>query len=120
MRKQEILNFSEKWIRKFQDKNMNFYDIFDTDEFSNECRRLKFEMDCGKSFEDKYSSDAFRHLDCLKKIINTVDDINVLGNAIFSQWRYFNHWSYSHPDEDDITWFITALTRLDELVNKDE
>lgn len=62
MRKQEIVDFSEKWIRKFQDKNMNFYDIFDTDEFPNECRRLEFEMDCGKEFEEKYSSDAFRNL----------------------------------------------------------
>ncbi len=98
----EKSNF-KKWLKKFQDNNMNFYDIFDADEFPNECRRLKFEMNSGKLFGEKYSSDAFRDLDCLKRIINNVNDINALGNAIFSQWRYFNHWSYSHPNEDDIT-----------------
>lgn len=117
MNKQEIKDFSEKWIKKFHDKNMNFHEIFESDDFPNECRKLQFEMDCGNKFAETYGSKMLKG-EFLKANISKVDNIQILGSGIFSNWRYFNHWAYSSPTEEDITWFITALARLAELVEE--
>ena len=37
-------------------------------------------MDCGESFDKKYSAEAFSELKAMKKLINQVDDIYALGN----------------------------------------
>jgi hypothetical protein len=76
-------------------------------------------MDCGQSIEEKYPR---RHIlennKELKKIVNEITDVNFLGTAIFSAWRYYNHWAYSaseiaEPEVRD--WFIIAFTRLIQL-----
>ena len=106
----DIYEFAIKWLDKFKN-NYNFYDIFDNQEFPNECLNLKFEMDCGNSFINKYGSNATTYLG-LKEKINDVEDLLILGSGIFSQWRYFNHWADAHPNEEDINWFILALEKL--------
>ena len=50
MDKTAIYEFAIKWVNKFQEKNWNYYEIFDSDEFPDECIKLKFEMDCGNKF----------------------------------------------------------------------
>jgi hypothetical protein len=51
----------------------------------------------------------------LKAIIDKVDDINIIGAGLFSQWRYYNHWAYSGPGEKDKEWFLILLHRLKEF-----
>lgn len=109
-----INEFAIKWLERFKKENYNFYLIFDADEFPDDCKKLGFIMDCGYSFIDKYGEDVNTYIG-LKRKIDNVYDIQILGFGIFSQWRYFNHWSYFHPDGEEIDWFILALTRLAEL-----
>lgn len=53
--------------------------------------------------------------EALDRIIDNVMDIPLLGSAIYSQWRYFNHWAYSGAEilePENRAWFLLALERL--------
>ena len=50
-------------------------------------------MDCGEAFERTYPGIHLGDADELQGVINTIDDINLLGSAVFSRWRYYNHWA---------------------------
>lgn len=84
------------------------------DGFADQCFAFNFEMDCGNRFIDTFSSDAFYKNDALDKVIDDIDDIEFLGSAIFSHWRYVTHWAdcSSLLDEEHRLWFITAFGRL--------
>ena len=87
---------------------------------ADDCFSLGFEMDCGKAFSEKYPA-AFNDSQALSKIVNEITDIPLLGSAIFSQWRYFNHWAYSGDEilaPNNREWFIIALSRLKELTEE--
>ena len=86
-------------------------------DFAESCRVLGIKMDCGKGFVEAYSLEAFNHADALNQIIDSINDVDLLGSAIFSQWRYVTHWDgYAHPlDEIYRSWFVIALGRLAEL-----
>lgn len=118
MDKTAIYEFAIKWLEIIKDKKMNYHQIFETNEFPDDCWRIGIEMDGCRSFNEKYSSDAFRELDILKRVINKVDDIQALGNLIFSKWRWFNHGDYVAYKPEDEEWFIIALTRLAELTKE--
>ena len=108
-----IHDFAVKWCDKFRDQNINYIELVDH-YMADDCEALGFEMDCGHAFAEKYGSAANNH-EALDKIIDDVKDISLLGSAIYSQWRYFNHWAY---DAEEIlapknrAWFILALSRL--------
>lgn len=56
-------------------------------------------------------------------MIDDVTDIFLLGSAIYSQWRYFNHWAYSGEDilePQNRAWFISAFSRLALLSGEDD
>ena len=58
----------------------------------------------------------------LDKIIDDVTDISLLGSAIYSRWRYFNHWAYDGAEilaQNNRAWFILALSRLAFLSGED-
>ena len=81
---------------------------------ADDCSALGFEMDCGHAFSEKYGN-AANDSEALDKIIDSVDNIPLLGSAIYSQWRYFNHWAYSGAEilePQKRAWFILALSRL--------
>ena len=86
-------------------------------DFAESCRALGFKMDCGKGFVEAYSLAAFNSADALNQIIDSINDVDLLGSAVFSQWRYVTHWSFgSHLlDEEYRQWFIIAFRRLAEL-----
>ena len=47
-------------------------------------------------------------------------DIDLLGSAIFSKWRYYTHWDYDMNailSDEAREWFITAFARLEELAS---
>lgn len=115
----DIKMFTEKYIdyflTKFDPQSSSYYDLFDSPSFPNECRNLGFEMDCGKSFIDACGGEAWRSNNGLLQIIDKVNDIKILGSALFSKWRYFNHWSYGHATKDDKEWFLIILRRMQKL-----
>ncbi len=50
-----------------------------------------------------------------------MNDIELLGSAVYSRWRYFNHWAYKTEEileHKNRTWFILALSRLAVLSEK--
>lgn len=115
----QIHEFAVKWREKFRDPNISYAELVD-DYMAEDCASLGFRMDCGHAFSEKYG-EASNKQDALAKIIDEVTDIPLLGSAIYSQWRYFNHWAYSgaeilHPENR--AWFILALDRLGYLSRK--
>ena len=116
----DIKTFIEKYIDYFQTKfdpnTSSYYDLFESPFFPNECWNLGFEMDCGKSFIAAYGQEAWHSHRELLMVIDKADDVIVLGSALFSQWRYFNHWSYGHATEEDKEWFLIILRRMQELI----
>ena len=111
-----INDFAVKWSNKFSDPDINYIELVDH-WMADECDALGFEMDCGHAFSEKYGQ-ASKDSKELNRIIDNVTDIDLLGSAIYSRWRYFNHWAYSGEEILDVknrAWFILALDRLNEL-----
>ncbi len=66
------------------------------------------------AFSKRYGN-AVNNYGELKKIIDYINDIELLGSAIYSRWRYFNHWAYDGEEILELknrSWFILALNRL--------
>ena len=63
-------------------------------------------------------TDEFRNPDSLEKVIDGIDDVQLLGSAIFSKWRYYNHWAMGESirDEESMRWFNMITKRILELV----
>ena len=120
--KDDILLFADKYLTFFRDEfgktPESYYRFFDNEKFPEECRTLGFEMDCGHSFAEAYGA-AWNDVEILRRTIEKVSDINIIGSGLFSQWRYFNHWSSpSHADADTKEWFILLFERLKVLCKK--
>ncbi len=108
----EIHEFAEKWINKFRDQKINYIELVDH-YFADDCERLGFEMDCGKAFDRKYG--AFGSSEALDRVVDEITDIPLLGSALYSKWRYFNHWAYDAAEilrPENRAWFILALSRI--------
>ncbi|MFV0267761.1 MAG: hypothetical protein ACK5HT_11560 [Draconibacterium sp.] len=108
----KIHTFAVKWSDKFREQDINYIELVDRF-MADDCDALGFEMDCGKAFETKYGKAVFDDRE-LAKVIDAVVDINLLGSAIYSRWRYFNHWAYIGAkilEPKNCAWFITALER---------
>jgi hypothetical protein len=111
--KKQIYEFAVKWCGKFQNPETNYIELTEL-WMADDCAALGFKMDSGEAFSEKYG-DAASNSKALEKIIDDVDDILLLGSAIYSQWRYFNHWAYSGSEillPENRLWFILALNRL--------
>ena len=109
----QIHDFAVKWCDKFRDQNINYIELVDHF-MADDCAALGFEMDCGHAFSEKYGQAVNNH-EALDRIIDDVTDIPLLGSAIYSRWRYFNHWAYDAAEilsAENRTWFILALSRL--------
>jgi hypothetical protein len=113
---QKIHQFAVKWRDKFRDPNINYIELVEH-WMADECAALGFEMDGGHAFSEAYG-EAINNVTELKRIIDTVTDIFLLGSAIYSQWRYFNHWSYEGAEileSKNREWFVSVLNRMIEL-----
>lgn len=111
--RKKVHDFAVKWCDKFKTQNINYMELIDH-AMADDCAALGFEMDCGHAFSAKYG-DAVNDYEALKKIIEDVTDIPLLGSAIYSRWRYFNHWAYTGAEilePQNRAWFILALSRL--------
>lgn len=109
----QIHEFALKWIDKFRDQKINYIELIDH-YMADDCAALGFKMDCGHAFSEKYDN-AANNYEALDRIIDDVTDISLLGSAIYSRWRYFNHWAYTGAEilePQNRAWFILALNRL--------
>lgn len=117
-----LIQFAQRCIDYFNNEfgrtPQAFYKFFDCDEFPDACRGLGFEMDCGDSFVEAYGKEAWRSSVGLAAVIDTVDDVSLVGSGLFSKWRYFNHWADSHGTDDDKEWFLLLLHRLKEIAER--
>lgn len=117
----KICNFSNKWLKKFSDKEPKLKDLMDFS-MAEEWMELGFSLELGHEFLRKYGKETGK-LAKLKEIIDEVNEIDLLGSVIFLNWRYFNHWAYDQSEilkEDNINWFILALSHLNQLAAKDK
>ena len=107
--------FSEKWIRMFKGPLSNSIEI--EKDFGDECFKLQFEMDSGHRLQTMYPEyNAMASLRGLKTVMLDINDIELLGTALFSKWREITHWSQENIlSEENREWFISALSRLKEL-----
>ena len=94
----------------------SYYQFFDNGVFPNDCRALGFVMDCGGAFSQKYGMKPWYEAKALQECIDDVDDIQLIGSALFSKWRYYNHWAYpSEADADTKEWFLLLFRRIKSL-----
>lgn len=115
----QVHDFAVKWCDKFRDQKINYIELVDR-HMADDCDALGFKMDCGNAFSERYGKAADDYEE-LNKIIDEVNDIELLGSAIYSRWRYFNHWAYTGeeiPEFKNRAWFILALSRLAMLSGK--
>lgn len=118
-KKNEVHEFAVYWLEKYRSQKTAEHEVVEG--FADECFSLGFEMDCGKSFEATFpNTNAFNNYKELDKIIDQVEDMNILGSAIFSQWRYVTHWAAVDLLESQYRkWFIIAFSRLALLSSED-
>ena len=76
---------------------------------------IGLEMDCGNSYHETYGMNP-GDVRALQLRYDQVDDPLVLGNAIFSEWRYYTHWANEGMDDAAVNWFVLAAKRLVELI----
>lgn len=114
--KNKIFVFATTWEQMYKNHaSIPFYMFEDIRFVGNGMQELGFEMDTGNSLTEKYpNSRAFEEIEELERVLATID-IQTLGNAIFSQWRYWNHWSMGSMEEKDFQWFVIAFHQLAEL-----
>ena len=114
----QINEFAKKWISKFEDPNVDYIELVDH-YFADDCRALGFAMDCGHAYNRKYPGTVGGY-DHRRDSIANESNIALLGSAVYSQWRYFNHWAYDGAEileQRNRDWFCKILRRLEELSN---
>lgn len=84
--REEMHGFATRWIPRFEE--WGYGQLFETMEFSDDCRALGFEMDCGEAFEDAYPR-CFRSAEATERVISRCEDVSLLGSALHSGWRYY-------------------------------
>lgn len=86
---------------------------FERDDWAKRFWEFGFEMDCGRSYEERYGL-ALDDAEGLRRELARINDMQALGNAAFSQCRYITHWSEGSC-EREVGWLVVALARLEEL-----
>ena len=117
-----IEKFADKYIEFFEKEfgrtKESYYRFFDNNDFPDDCLKSGFDMDCGQTFIDAYGERAWNDIQGLKADIDKINDIQIIGNALFSQWRNFNHWSSpSYANGDTKEWFLMLLYKLKTIVS---
>ena len=93
------------------------YDFFENIAYVGEgLSVLGFVMDCEESASNMFPDEAFNECEGLVKILDKID-LQTLGNLIYSEWRYWNHWAMSSMTDKDYDWFVIAFERLAELAD---
>lgn len=110
-----IISFCNKWIQKFSDDGTTEYQVFEDMSFPHGCGEFGWEIDQGLSFKERYPCNSYEEA---LTYLPQVTEIHLLGNLLFSRWRYYNHWGF--PGESGLShkeWFIKVLARIRELAD---
>ncbi|MBR2045622.1 MAG: hypothetical protein IJ958_05745 [Agathobacter sp.] len=121
--------FDKREVHEFANKYYNLYANPETleyqvgERFADKCFELNFKMDCGEAIERAFpnmrvTDDASTFF----RVVKQIDDIGLLGSAIFSKYRYITHWAYcdSLLSKENREWFKMAFERLIELTEETE
>lgn len=109
--------FARKWRSKVFERSRR---EIENGAFGDECVSMGFDMDCGESFKRAFPEIDFRDVDGFEKVVAGIDDIFLLGTAIFSYWRWFTHWNEFHDicGDEPRKWFLAAFGRLMEITKE--
>ena len=113
--------FAKKWEEFFMDTSLG-YDF--EDGFGKECNMLGFQMDCGNEFIRVCGNDEAISLYSLleegdSNMLQKIDDIEIIGSALYSYWRGLTHWCYMYTlGEKECNAFLGLLRRLKELTKR--
>ena len=113
----DIREFAVFWANMYANhKKIDFYYFKEGVAMGQGLRSLGFVMDSGESYLRAFPDSVFPStIENLRKDLPDMD-LPLLGSLIYSQWRYWNHWSdYRAMEEEDYEWFVVALKRLREL-----
>lgn len=117
----KIHEFAIKYLKRYSKRTTCGHEV--EEGFAEECFALDFVMDCGQSFTAAYpEANVFYDYAHLEYIIDEVTDVQLLGSAIFSEWRYITHWSVGESllSNAHRPWFIIAFSRLAALTFEDK
>lgn len=108
-------DFAVKYHNLYTNPQTTERDVEST--FANECFALGFKMDCGERFNNAFPDVGLGDAEGLDKINDDISDAQLLGFAIFSEWRYITHWSMGGEDENLLSlkhrkWFILAFAKI--------
>ena len=107
----EIGEFACAYLELYRDEGADEAQL--QEGFREACEGLGFDMACGDRFAARYPEAALYDASALKGAINLIEDIALLGSAIFFKWRYVTQWSEGElADSENRAWFDIALERL--------
>ena len=111
--------FARKWRTKVFERGCR---EIENNAFGDECVSMGFDMDCGESFKRAFPEIDFRDVDAFEKVVAGIDDILLLGTAIFSYWRWSTYWNEFHEicGDEPRKWFLLAFDRLIEITTVKE
>lgn len=118
--KKRMHQFAAKWVKLLLQREKDpekFWLQFD--KLGDACSKLGFRMDSGTGFVKRYLECAAMRSEAFAKVLPTVIDIELLGSAIYSLWRYKTHWE---SFDGSVSWsensqqcFLLLFQRLEEL-----
>lgn len=116
----DIADFAKKYTYFFEyGSDVERYYFDDCLTFSDECSSFGFDMDGFRSLDEFYKSDpAFAKMSN-EEFIGNITDIKLIGTALHSQWRWYNHWADPGSELwDSREWFLLMFERLLMLAEK--
>ena len=111
----KIHSFAQFWLREYQELPPLVQCLFGR--FPDICRAIGFEMDSGESLRKAFPEmKSLGDLDVFERIVGKIDDVQVLGNAIFSFFMKITNLAQdSLCTRENQHWFCLAFARLAEL-----
>lgn len=115
--KKEIYLFAKEWQNRFLKGEAALHDF--EEDFGNACIKLGFQMDCGEECNKQYPELMKNIGEEVHETVESISDLELLGSAVFSYWRYLTHWAWIYDlNSDTCQWFAIVLGRIKDLTQK--
>ncbi len=118
-RRKEINEFALRWLAYFTRESDGESPPEDFSALGDACAELGFIMDFGSAMNRRHPG-AFDSAQVLAAVGEQIVAPDLLGNAIFAQWRYVTHWGgpLTEGEARELwEWFALALKRLASLTS---
>ena len=116
----EIHAFARKYKRLYTNLKTATEELLE--DFRTACVTLGFDQEEHAHFIELYGEPAYRDARAFNENHDSIDDVMVLGSAVYTRWKETVMSSY-YVDEllkkENREWFIAAFTRLSELTGED-